>query len=170
MIWYPKGEIFLIGELYFADKKHHGLKLTPREQARRIKVGEVDDRLIGRVRPGPADNMIFHKEPGHQSIADEMAKEGILYCRADKSPGSRIIGCSLMRQRLQNSTSEHKERPGFRVFKNCVHTIRTVPSLERDDKNTEDVDTDQEDHIWDVIRYRLLHANTAVREIPMYGT
>lgn len=170
LIWYPKGEIIEIGELYFADKKHHGMRLAPREQARRMKQREIDEGIAGRVLPGPADNMIFHKEPGHASIAEEMAKEHIYFTRGDKSQGSRVSGCSIMRQRLRNSATPAKELPGFRVFSNCANTIRTVPNLDRSDKDQEDVDTDQEDHIWDVIRYRLLHANIAVREIPMYGT
>jgi hypothetical protein len=170
VIWFPKGEIIQIGELYFADKKHHGLRLEPREQARRIKKYEIDEKIAGRVLAGPADNMIFHKEPGHQSIADEMAKEHITFIRGDKTPGSRVIGCSVMRQRLKNATTKSKELPGFRVFNNCVHTVRSVPNLERDDKNLEDVNTSQEDHIWDVIRYRLLHSNAEVKEIEIFGT
>lgn len=169
-MWYPKGEIIMIGELYFADKKHHGTRRTPREQARRMRDYEIDERIIGRVVAGPADNMIFHAEPGHPSFADEMAKEHITFVRGDKSPGSRISGIGIMRQRLKSASDPRREYPGFRVFNTCTNTIRTVPNLEKDPKLPEDVDTKQEDHIWDVIRYRLLHASKQVERIPMYGT
>lgn len=167
VIWYPKGEIIQIGEVYIADNKHRGLRLDSREQARRIRQYEIDQGWVGRVLPGPADNMIFHKEPGHSSPADDMAKEGVFFVKGDKSSGSRIIGAALMRQRLVNAVK--RELPGYRVTSNCYHTIRTVPNLERDEKNKEDVNTNQEDHIWDVIRYRLLHANIAVREVAISG-
>lgn len=169
-IWYPKGEIIMVGEIYFADKKHHGLRKTPRETAKWMRQYDHDSGYAGRVVPGPADNAIFHSEPGHTSVADEMSLEGITFVRGDKSPGSRISGCSIMRQKLKNA-SGRRELPGFRVFSNCVQTIRTVPNLERDDKKDgEDVQTVGEDHFWDIIRYRLLYASVAVAEIPMYGT
>lgn len=172
VIWYPKGEIIQIGEVYLADKKHKGLKLPPREQARRFRQYEIDERLIGRVQAGPADNSIFHKEPGHISIADDMAKEHVTFIRGDKSPGSRVTGVSVMRQRLKNckvDKGKRQEYAGFRVTSNCVNTIRSTPNLERE-KGTEDVDSTLEDHFWDVIRYRLLYASIAVREIEIYGT
>lgn len=168
VIYYPKGSIIQVGEVYLANKRHEGLKLPAREQARRIKKYEVDEGLSGRVMAGPADNSIFHKEPGRASIADDMAKEDVLYLRADKSPGSRVLGVGLFRQMLQNAVT--KEGPGFYVFNTCYHTIRTVPSLERDESNEEDVDTSGEDHLWDVIRYRMLQANRTVSEVAIIGT
>lgn len=170
VIWFPKGEIIQIGEVYFANKKQQGLRLTARQQAERIRQYEIDEGLIGRVSPGPADNSIFHAEPGHRSIADEMAEVGITFIRGDKSPNSRAIGCALMRQKLDNSRAEHPELPGFRVTSNCTHTIRTLPNLERDENKPEDVNSKQEDHLWDVIRYRLLMANIEVREVEYFGT
>ena len=35
----------------------------------------------------------------------------------------------------------------------CRHFIRTIPALVYDDKDVEDVDTSQEDHIYDECRY-----------------
>ena len=39
---------------------------------------------------------------------------------------------------------------------NCVATISTLPILPRDEKNLDDVDTNAEDHTYDMIRYRVL--------------
>ena len=47
-------------------------------------------------------------------------------------------------------------RPMFQVFDTCKHFIRTIPNLVYDDKHVEDIDTDQEDHIYDECRYVLM--------------
>ena len=39
------------------------------------------------------------------------------------------------------------------VFSTCKHFIRTVPSLVYDERDVEDVNTEQEDHIYDELRY-----------------
>jgi hypothetical protein len=38
-------------------------------------------------------------------------------------------------------------------FETCVHSIRTIPALQHDEKNPEDLDTSQEDHAADETRY-----------------
>lgn len=154
--WVPKGTIFQIGEIYFANNRYEGLRLTAIEQARRIKQYELDEGLSGRVEAGPADNAIFSSEPGHSTVAKDMANVGILFTRSNKSPGSRIQGVQLFRGRLEESTKRPIEKPGFFVFNTCYHTIRTIPNLSNDEKNREDIDSNGEDHIWDVIRYRIL--------------
>ena len=45
----------------------------------------------------------------------------------------------------------------LKITKNCVHLIRTLPSLVHDKTKVEDVDTDQEDHGPDALRYWLLY-------------
>ena len=44
----------------------------------------------------------------------------------------------------------------FYVFKNCKNFIRTMPLLQYDDHKVEDIDTSQEDHIYDAWRYFLM--------------
>lgn len=44
----------------------------------------------------------------------------------------------------------------LQVFDTCRHFIRTLPSLVYDEKRVEDIDTDQEDHIYDECRYVLM--------------
>lgn len=167
--WVPKGSIFIIGELYLANKRLEGLKLTADEQGRRARQYELDEGLAGRVHPGPADNAIFSSEPGHRTVADDLATQGMTFVRSNKSPGSRIQGVQLMRTRLKASTVRPMERPGIFVFSTCFHTIRTIPNLENDEKNPEDIGSSQEDHIWDVIRYRLLASAKQIKKQPVSG-
>ena len=152
--WVPKGTIFVIDELYICNKRFEGLKLTASQQGERIKSRERDMSL-GFVNAGPADNAIFNKEGG-PSIADDMAAHGVKFIRSNKSPGSRVLGLQLIRSRLGASLRRPQEQPGLYVFRSCFHTIRTLPNLSNDDKNPEDISTLQEDHIYDVLRYKIL--------------
>jgi hypothetical protein len=43
--------------------------------------------------------------------------------------------------------------PMFYVFDTCKHFIRTIPTLVYDQTDVEDIDTKQEDHIYDEWRY-----------------
>lgn len=168
--WVPKGSIFIIKECYIANAKQEGLRLSSTAQAKRIAQCESDEFWGGRVKAGPADNAIFSSMPGVPSVADDMAENGVMFTRSDKSPGSRVRGVQLMRTRLEASTFRPMERPGIFVFSNCFHTIRTVPNLENDKDNNEDIDTTGEDHIWDVIRYRLLRAANKISTGDVKGT
>jgi len=167
--WVPAGSIFQIGEVYFANKRHEGLRLTATEQARRIKQYEQDEGLWGRVEPGPADNAIFSSEPGHITVAEEMSLMGVKFTRANKSPGSRIAGAQLLRGRLEAAAQRPLEKPGFFVFNTCFHTIRTLPNLENDEKNREDIDSSGEDHLYDVIRYRILKSAKKAQTMAVTG-
>lgn len=168
--WVPARSLFIIKECYIANQRLEGLRLPPEAQAKRIKSAEDDEHWGRRVKAGPADNAIFSNEPGRRSIADEMADQGCVYIRSDKSPGSRVRGVGLMRTRLAAACMRPMERPGIFVFSSCHHTIRTVPNLENDDSNVEDIDTQGEDHIWDVIRYRLLNAERQLKTGDVKGT
>ena len=165
--WVPAGTLFIVGEVYLANNKGEGLRLSAEEQGRRIKDYQDDCGFVD-VKPGPADNAIFNRDPGRKSIHEDMSLH-VTFKRADKSPGSRIIGAALMRQRLTASMQRPMELPGIFIFNTCTNTIRTVPNLENDSKNVEDIATSGEDHIWDVIRYRLLASTRKMTNIEVEG-
>lgn len=158
----PKGSIFIIQECYLANSQFEGLRLTAGAQAKKIAAIEDEEYWGGRVRPGPADNAIFSAEPGKPSIADDMGDHDITYIRSDKSPGSRVTGTQLMRGYLEATAQGSLEKPHLYVFNVCYNTIRTIPNLENDKNNPEDIDSKGEDHIWDVIRYKLLNAASEI--------
>ena len=72
----------------------------------------------------------------------------------DRAAWSRKNGWELMRQRMFNAAKG--EGQGLYVFDTCPQFIRTVPSIRRDDRDMDDVDTDAEDHVADEARYRCL--------------
>lgn len=47
--------------------------------------------------------------------------------------------------------------PGIQVFSNCVNFVRTFPNLPVDINKPEDIDTRAEDHLYDALRYGLMH-------------
>lgn len=165
----PKGSIFVIQECYLANSQNEGLRLTAAGQAEKIKAVEDEEIWGGRARPGPADNAIFSSEPGKPSIADDMSDEGVTFVRGDKSPGSRVIGAGLMRTRLESTVQGSLEKPHIYFFRICYNSIRTLPSLQNDKNNPEDIDTKGEDHIWDVVRYKLLNVASEISTMPYSG-
>lgn len=83
-----------------------------------------------------------------------MERLGIRWQRSDKSPGSRKRGWVLLRQLLKGGST--RETPGLFVFRECAQFIRTIPTLPRDARDPDDIDTAAEDHVADETRYRIL--------------
>jgi hypothetical protein len=158
---FPRGTLFRVNEWYgWNGRPNVGKKMLASEIARGIKEREAKMRNMAgfkgvRFRPGPADNSINDVENG-QCIANDMKKEGVAWTRSDKAAGSRLNGLELCRGRLKAATRFPMEEPGLFVFKGCLQSIRTIPTLPRDEKNMDDVDSNAEDHIYDEWRYRVL--------------
>lgn len=166
---WPKGTLFRIGEWYGwpgPGRDNEGIKLEDIDIGRGIAKLEKELcstlGIVQRVLPGPADSSIFDADPGKKSIAQNIntgyhGKEGCsdVFTRADKSPGSRVRGLAVVRGLLKASLAEHMENPGLFAFSTCRHGyIRTMPTLPRDPKNPDDVDTEAEDHCFDEVKYR----------------
>ena len=162
---FPRGSVFQVAEWYgWNGRPNEGLRMTATDIARGVV---QQDASLGRVRPGPADTAIWTTQNGN-CIADDMARAGCRWEKADKSPGSRVVGWDKVREMLGNVASQ--EDPAFHVFATCRNTIRTLPTLPRDAKNPDDVDSDSEDHIADMIRYRLAMPKRIASTIPLKGT
>lgn len=161
----PRGTLIQIAELYYTKKigTNEGLKKSSTDIAKQVKA--MDDWLltqgwIGRpVEPGPADNQISDvRESDVETIEHKMLVQGVSWERSDKSPGSRKIGLELARDRFR-AVMRGTEEPGLYFMDNCKASIATIPVLPRDDKDPEDVDTEAEDHPWDMCRYRVLKSS-----------
>jgi hypothetical protein len=159
---FPRGTLFRIYEYYgWNGNENEGcgkLAIDIAKDIKKIEASEQFKKIAGNnftMHIGPADTSIFTKSNG-VSIAKDMTKEGVLWKKADKSPGSRIQGLEKFRRLLSNAIKIPIEEPGLFVFSNCRDFIRTVPSLPRDPRNPEDIDSSTEDHIYDETRYRIL--------------
>lgn len=151
---FPPGTLFRIQEYYgWNGQPNEGNKMLAVEIAREIL--EIERRMGIKANPGPADPSIFGVQNG-MSIANDMANAGVYWEEADNRPGSRINGLERLRKYLGASKDGSLEEPGLYIFNTCRHFIRTVPTLPRNPKNMEDVDSLAEDHVYDESRYRLL--------------
>lgn len=163
---FPRGSIIRIDEIYgsaLVGGERYGHNQGQRKAARviakeikeKIEVLQILGWINGGVEPGPADNQIHNvNEEESLSIASLMENEGIEWTRSDKSSGTRKTGLELVRNALLNAKTG--EGPGLYVMENCEAFLETVPSIPRDEKDPDDVDTDAEDHCYDEVRYMIL--------------
>lgn len=167
----PKGTLIRIYEWYGTEEigSNDGLKMSASEIAEGIRDIEISLMYHGYIleqpSSGPADNQIRQVvQSDVETIETKMATIGINWTESDKSPGSRVNGLELVRERL--SASIKREGPGLYFMDCCKASIAIVPTLPRDPKKPNDVDTDAEDHCYDEIRYRVLAgSNRAAKNI-----
>lgn len=159
---FPRGTLTRIGEWYGWEKgkPNVGARLGARAIAKGIIEREKGLGIQKRTKPGPADTNIFHAVHAYdqsESIHDEMIKLKVRFLKADKKPGSRIIGWQRMRDRMLATLEQRLEEPGLYCVDRCNDGfLRTVPTLPRDEKNLDDVDTEAEDHAGDEARYKIM--------------
>jgi len=168
-----RGDIFRIKEWYgWRGQPNEGSRMLVPDIAKGIVEREIKwewrapDGSSNRVKRGPADSSIFDDSNGI-SIAEDFEKpimfngvkhKGIVWEKADKGHGSREQGWEQIRKRLKATKRPpggYREVPGLFITKDCVHWLRTVPTLPRDEKKIDDVNDEAEDHTGDETRYRL---------------
>ena len=115
--------------------------------------------LKGRVIQGVADPAIFNESQG-ESIA-QMQEKYPYFVTWRPGDHTRIAGKMQLHYRL---AFDAEGRPMFQVFDTCRHFIRTIPNLVYDESNVEDIDSDQEDHIYDECRYVLMENPISPRQ------
>jgi hypothetical protein len=93
----------------------------------------------------------WNKKPDYRgggqgpSTAEVLSGKGIILRPGDPS---RELKIRAFRERLALPASPH-ELPQLVVYSSCKHFIRTVPALAMDEDCPEDIDTEQEDHVYD---------------------
>ena len=151
----PKGAIVRYDEWYGCVKgePNTGMRLTSKQVAHGILQREAErgeDMLtFDRI----ADTSIFDEDDG-PSIGERFANEGVVWRKSDKR---RIPGWENMRTMMHGEEDDQGNvRPLFYVTENCRNFIEIVPTLERNENDWEDLDTDGIDHIADEVRYVLM--------------
>ncbi|KRA74590.1 terminase [Lysobacter sp. Root667] len=137
----PRGALVRYREWYGAAGPNIGLKLTAGAVARGIKEREGEERIAY----GVADPSIW-KVDGGPSIAERMLAEGITFKPADNK---RVAGWDELRGRLKGEGGA----PMLYVFDTCKDWWRTMPALQHDKHQAEDLDSSMEDHAGDESRY-----------------
>lgn len=152
--WYAvdhDGKIYRIKEMYgCTGEPNTGVRWEPGRIGREIREAEQNDPMLkGRKIIGIADPSIFDESRG-ESVARMMEREGVHWTGGDNT---RLAGKMQCHYRL---AFDAEGVPMFQVFNTCKHFIRTVPALVYDDVKVEDIDSDNEDHIYDEWRYVMM--------------
>lgn len=148
----PRGALICYREWYGASKPNVGLKLTADEVAKGIVERETHGRLREHIAYGIADPACWSVISG-PSIAETLLRNGAIFKKADNqrtSHDKRMGGWTEVRARLKGNTDGH---PMIVFMDHCKAIIRTLPMLQHDPHNIEDVDTHGEDHAADSTRY-----------------
>jgi hypothetical protein len=145
----PRGCLVRYREWYVASAPNEGLKLTAEEIAEGILARETpqEHKIHGVLDPSA------FKEDGGPSHAERMARLGVHFREADnKRLGKHgaMGGWDQMRSRLIGDSDGNAMAV---CFDTCAASIRTIPVLQHDPDNREDLNTDSEDHAADEWRY-----------------
>lgn len=140
----PKGALIKFHEWYGSKGPNIGLKLDAPLVAQGIVERERAFKNV-RIRFGVADPAIFIRDGG-PSIGETMSIHRVTWRRADNK---RIAGAQQMHIRLTGEAGN----PMLYFADCCEDSIRTIPVLQHDENQPEDVDTEGEDHAYDETRY-----------------
>ncbi|MBR5152111.1 MAG: phage terminase large subunit [Clostridia bacterium] len=152
------GRAYNYRELYgCTGTPDEGVRWTAQKIARAIR--EIEEREEkGRTITGYADPAIWNATGSNEgSIAEMMEREGVYF---EKGKNQRLAGKMQVHYRL---AFDEEGLPMLYFFDTCKHMIRTLPGLRYDSVSPEDVDTRQEDHLYDAMKYVLMSDPIAPR-------
>ena len=158
--------IYRIAEWFGARKGPQGGITGLRMSVEDVKQGILDrERAATDSQSSPqpwygvADPSIWQRTTGEKSVGDIINAEGALFRAANRD---RMVGKQVLHSRLRLSPSTGK--PGFFVFNTCKDFIDQMSQLVLEEKHGvlgEDVDTNQQDHIYDENRYGMVELTQA---------
>ncbi len=145
-----------------SERWNEGLKMQAWEVAKGIL--EIEREAGETIKWRVADPNIWGKHPEFRkkeargpTIEEDFANEGVYFQKADND---RIAGKLQVHRRLKPEIETDEEtgevvsqRAMLMIANSCKNFWRTFPLLAEDPKNPDDVNTDQEDHIYDAVRY-----------------
>lgn len=126
--------------------------LSAAEQARHIKKLSVDHQNAAEFYSmSVGDPSMFNNTSGTgTTVAGQYQTNGVIITKAKNQ---RVGGWQNTRRYLAPSPVDQVIR--LKVFDNCTNLIRTLPMMRHDRSNPEDLDTKDEDHAVDALRYLL---------------
>jgi len=148
-----KGKLYQIGEYYFCtETANTGTQEDPVTQAHHLRQYEEEHELLkGKTIHRIADPAIFDESRG-ESVARMMERSpNFLYF--EKGDHKRLPGKMQYHYRF---AFDDEGDCMYQIFNTCKGTIRTLPNLVYSTTHFEDIDTEQEDHLYDAIRYVLM--------------
>lgn len=156
MVKLPAGSLVRYREWYGIDKSQGtsniGLKMTVEKVAAGIVQRSKDEKYAFTA----VDPSMFI-ENGGPSLAEQLRRYGVPNRPADNS---RVAGWNQVRQRLRGENDE--DGPLWYVMSTGTELIRTLPGLQHDETDPEDLDTEGEDHAGDELRYACMSRPRAI--------
>lgn len=133
----------------YVYREAYGAGLTDAQQAQMIVDMTPGEEVIAFTFADPSMWGEKSRKGEVYSSADEYGERGVWLMKADND---RLSGKRKVDRLLEDLPDG---RPGLVVFETCANLIRTLPALVHDAVRVEDVDTTQEDHAYDALRYGL---------------
>lgn len=173
VLWFakdPEGKTYIWRELYGVKRSDDGrivpnvgVQETPHKIAERIKAREEHDHRLGiEVSLRLTGPDLFARGGGQYGVQNTHAQtfrsSDLVFRPWWAGPGSRKAGALLVKQVI--------ELDELRVFSSCEHWLRTVPTLEPDPDDPDDVDTEGEDHMFDATKAGLMRRTSAPDHAP----
>ncbi|MBU4459892.1 MAG: Terminase-like family protein [Verrucomicrobia bacterium] len=150
------GRLYRFAEWYgMGGAPNEGLRMLDRDIAGGIKEREIELGIWGRAIRRLSGHDCFAERPDYKTgdptpaTAETFAQYGIFLARA---PVSRRMRIQQFRERIAvdvDVNGDMVRRPMLVVYPNCHEFLRTIPALTMSEVDPEDVDTEQEDHIYD---------------------
>lgn len=150
----PANALYKYREWYGSCGPNKGLKMT----ADLVAQGIVERERNELIRYGVADPAIFIRNGG-PSIMETMA---IHKCMWRKGDNKRIPGWQQLRQRLYGELGV----PMLYFDETCEATMEQIATIQHDDGDPEDIDTDSEEHALDETRYAVMSRPWQPRNKP----
>lgn len=151
----PRGAIVRYAEWYGSLKPNVGLQLPAEKVAAGIVSRETHDGRRDKIAYGVLDPSAFAVISG-PSVAETLQRGGAAFRRADntrRSVDKKMGGWDQVRNRLVGDADGNAM---LFIFSTGKHLIRTLPMMQHDSYNPEDLDTEAEDHAVDELRYSCL--------------
>lgn len=145
-----RGEIYRILEWYgMGNEPNTGLHMPAETVFERVRnIENQHPWLRFKKITGTADPACWqHAGAGGPTVAEIASKYQVYFSKGDHA---RVMGWLQMHYRLE---FDENGLARMYFFKNCVDTIRTMPMMQYDKHNIEDLDTKMEDHAMDECRY-----------------
>jgi hypothetical protein len=160
-LWFcesPNGEVYVYRETYgWGGKANVGTRENASQVAQKIR--KIEQESSEWVTERYLDGSSFSRDGHEITIADLFAREGVHFQPSIKK--NKEAGIENFREYLKvvNGVSRLK------VMDNCIHLIRTLPTLQVDRNHPNQYDSDGEDHAVDAALYGLRRRTPNAEEI-----
>lgn len=147
VLWFtesPDGTIYCYKELYVNETIDTDLALEMSEMSK-------GENIYSIFYPWDIDNRNSTGVSIRERMEDQWRKQGLNFFMEEGNK-SRVSGWQAVRYFLSLKANGH---PRMKVFSSCKNLIRTIPMQVFDETNSEDLDTNGDDHCVDSARYFL---------------